>query len=204
MSYPTTSRQIFIKTSFSTISCICSIYTSSFWRKTQQVGLRKANSTHGWIPSIPNSWSNCSKTWSQGSTMCKNTSLRKMKKWTSRFMWSPKTYRNQKNKMASTALASATPATSTSTSNSVTRPLSEDTRICSGTSLSSSIEHYIILTPMVSAKISSNQSWINTQISKVKSQATWLTSITELFKSPCLTSRGASSFKFARGKTSTG
>ena len=167
------------------------------------MGLRKANSTHGWIPSTPNSWSNCSKTWSQGSTMCKNTSSKKMKKWTSRFMSSPKTYRNQKNKMASTALASATPATSTSTSNLATRPLSEDTRIYLDTSLSSSIEHYIILTPMVFAKISSSQSWINTQISKVKSQAIWSISITELFKSPCLTSRGASLYKFARDKTST-
>ena len=167
------------------------------------MGPRKANSTHGWIPNTLSSWSNCYKTWSQGSTMCKNTSLRKMKKWTSRFMWSPKTYRNQKNKMASTALASATPATSTSTWNLATRPLLEDTRICSGTSLSSSIEHYITLTPMVFARTSSNQSWTNTQISKVKSQVTWSTSITELFRSPCLTSRGASSFKYARGRTLT-
>ena len=166
--------------------------------------LKRASSIPGWTPNTPNLWSSCSKTWNQGSIMCKNISLKKTKKLMSRSTWLPKTYKNQRNRTANTASASTMLATNISTWNSATRLLLVATRICLDTSLSSSIELYITLMHMVFAKISWNRSWINTLISRARFQVTWSTSTTGLFKSQCWTSRGASLSKFARDRTSTG
>ena len=122
----------------------------------------------------------------------------------SRSTWSPKTYKNQRNRMANTASVSTMLATNISTWNSATRLLLVATRICLDTSLSFSIELYITLMHMVFAKISWNRSWINILISRARFQVTWSTFTTGLFKNQCWTSRGASLSKFARGRTSTG